>query len=145
MSTTQTQNKSVKPHNLQKMILAELRGLESQKNLYENFLKQLGGITEVREQELTTHKTRKSPFRGGPAALHEALKSVNGEFTVDRAVMVARESKLDLDRTQILNSIQLLIKRGQINVVKAGLGRSQAVYQLAKESAKSKKETAGTS
>lgn len=142
MKTLNAPNKIAKSNNLQKMILAELRDLDSQKNLCETFLKKLGGIGEIREQELSTRKTgaRKSPKRGAPLELLENLREVNGTFTVDEAMGVARRNKLEYSRTDVMNYLQALIKLGKVKVVEPGIGRRIAIYEVAGSGSKSIKQ-----
>lgn len=140
---TSYQTKTGKQDGLLKAALEKHNQLADQIHLVEQLIKSLGGVQRVAEQEHKSKKApRRTPHRGAPGEIYDALKGVNGEFTVDNAVVAVKEAKLSLDRTQVLNGLQSLIKQRRVNVVKAGLGRSHAIYELTQP--KNKKELKGS-
>ena len=95
-------------------------------------LKKLGGLHEVREDETKVSKRRKTRNTGGPTQLHEALKGVEGSFTVDKAMAAAKKADLSFSRTDTMNYLQTLIKNGAVKIIESGRGRHVAVYELKK-------------
>lgn len=128
MTTTIRNNKSVT--NMKLAVLQESRELRKRLELCDEFLNKLGGIRDI---QLAENKPRKNSVyhKGAPDELFNVLKKHKGEFTVDTAVNIADDNNLDLDRTQIMNGIQALIRQNKIKVVIPGLGRRVASYKIA--------------
>ena len=115
-------------------ILARLNSIEEEKQILEQALRILGGVNKVRAIEskpvIKPHTSHASPHRGSPDEVFAIAKQINGDFTMKSLLVEVRKNKVRLDKTQVMNAIQALVKRNQVNIKKSGKGRAVAVYEV---------------
>lgn len=141
MKTATQQTATVRGNTAAKVISAKLRALENQREKLEVALATVNEIfgegTPKRKEAASVKHATRHPHRGAPNELYhllELLEPVNGDFTVDRAVKGANSAKLGFSRSDVMNHIQSLVKKGRVKVVKSGLGRAVATYAIVPES-----------